>query len=109
MRKSIIAAGATTAAVVVAMTGLAGPAAAAEDQWVMPTTRGEILQTAINDVRAAAGGAELDLRFVPRHVNQEVYNYSNWAVCASSPSAGKNISQKTKRVIFSLRRLNEKC
>lgn len=108
MRKSIIAAGATTAAVVVAMTGFAGPAAAA-DQWVMPTTRGEVLQTAINDVRAAAGGAELDIRFVPRHVNQEVYNYSNWAVCGSSPSAGKNISQKTKRVVFSLRRLNEKC
>ena len=108
MRKSIIAAGATTAAVVVAMTGLAGPAAAA-DQWVMPTTKGEILQTAINDVHAATGGAELNIQFVPRHVNQEVYNYSNWAVCATSPSAGKNISQKSKRVIFSLRRLNEKC
>lgn len=90
------------------MTGFAVPAAAAED-WVMPTTRGEVLQTAINDVRAAAGGAELDLRFVPRHVNQEVYNYSNWAVCATNPGVGKNISKKTKRVVFSLRRLNEKC
>ena len=108
MRNSIIAAGATTAAVVVAMTGFAGPAAAAEDQWVMPTTRGEILQTAINDVRAAAGNADLDIRFRP-NVNQVVFNYSNWAVCWSSPNSGKEISQKTKRVYFGLRRLNEKC
>ena len=108
MRKSIIAAGATTAVVVVAMTGLAGSAAAAE-KWTMPDVRGEILQSAINDVQSVTGDVELDLRFAPRSVNQEVYNYSNWAVCATSPSRGSEISQKTKRVYFSLRRLNEKC
>ncbi|RZT18912.1 hypothetical protein EV589_3174 [Mycobacterium sp. BK558] len=96
------------AAVVVAMTGLAGPAAAAE-KWVMPSVGGEILETAINDVRAVTGDVELDLRFVPRHVNQVVYNYTNWAVCTTSPRPGSEISQKSKRVIFSLRRLNEKC
>lgn len=108
MRKGIIAAGATTAAVVVAMTGFAGPAAAA-DKWVMPDVRGEVLESAIKDVRSVTGDVELDLRFVPRHVNQDVYNYSNWAVCVTSPNRGSQISQKTKRVIFSLRRLNEKC
>ena len=107
MRKCIIAAGATTAAVVVAMTGLAGPAAAA-DKWTMPDVRGEILESAIKDVQSATGEVELDLRFQP-NVNQVVYNYTNWAVCATSPSRGREISQKTKRVIFALRRLNEKC
>ncbi|MEH3138894.1 MAG: hypothetical protein PGN37_01690 [Mycobacterium kyogaense] len=107
MRKSVIAAGATTAAVVVAMTGLAGPASAA-DQWVMPDVRGEILESAIKDVRSVTGDAELDLRFQPS-VNQVVYNYSNWAVCATSPRRDAQISQKSKRVIFAIRRLNEKC
>lgn len=96
------------AAVVVAMTGLAGPAAAA-DKWEMPDVKGEVLATALQDIRSVTGDAELDLRLVPRHVNQVVYNYTNWAVCYSSPGAGKEISQKSKRVVLSLRRLNEKC
>lgn len=96
------------AAVVVMMTGLAAPASAAE-KWTMPDVRGEVLETAIKDVRSVTGDVELDLRFVPRNVNQDVYNLTNWAVCATSPSRGSEISQKTKRVIFSLRRLNEKC
>lgn len=96
------------ATVVVAMTGLAGPASAA-DKWIMPDVRGEVLQTAVNDVQSVVGDVELDMRFVPRNVNQVVYNLTNWAVCATSPSRGSQISQKTKRVIFSLRRLNEDC
>ena len=96
------------ATVVVAMTGLASPASAA-DKWIMPDVRGEVLETAVKDVRAVTGDVELDLRFVPRHVNQEVYNLTNWAVCSTSPSRTREISQKTRRVIFSLRRLNEKC
>ncbi|MCG7592788.1 hypothetical protein [Mycobacterium sp. PSTR-4-N] len=107
MRKCIIAAGSTAAAVVVTMTGLAGPATAA-DQWIMPDVRGEILENAINDVRAVTGDAELDMRFQPK-VNQVVYNYSNWAVCWTAPKRESQISQKTKRVYFGLRRLNEKC
>ena len=108
MRKYVGAAGATVAAVVVAMTGLAGPAAAA-DKWTMPDVRGETLDKAIKDVRGVTGDVELDLRFVPRSVNQEVKNFTNWAVCATSPSSAREISQTSKRVIFSLRRLNEKC
>lgn len=96
------------AAVVVAMTGFAGPAAAA-DQWEMPDVRGEILQTAVNDVRSATGGADLVLRYIPRHVNQDVLNLTNWAVCGTNPAAGNPISQKTKRVLFSVRRPNEPC
>jgi hypothetical protein len=108
MRKYVGAAGATVAAVVVAMTGLAGPASA-QDVWEMPDVRGETLDKAIKDVRGVTGDVELDLRYVPRHVNQEVTNLTNWAVCGTSPAASREISQKTKRVYFSLRRLNEKC
>ncbi|WP_163726189.1 hypothetical protein [Mycolicibacterium psychrotolerans] len=107
MRKQMVAA-AMASAMVVASVGLAGPAAA-QDEWVMPDVRGEVLETAIKDVRSVTGDVELDLRFVPRNVNQVVYNYTNWAVCATSPSRERVISQKTKRVIFSLRRLNEDC
>ena len=107
MRKQMVAA-AMASAMVVASVGLAGPAGAAE-KWTMPDVRGEVLETAIRDVQAVTGDVELDLRFVPRNVNQVVYNYTNWAVCSTSPSRGSEISQKTKRVIFSLRRLNEKC
>lgn len=107
MRKQMVAA-AMASAMVVASVGLAGPAAAA-DEWLMPDVQGEILQTAVNDVRAVTGDVELDLRFVTRNVNQNVYNLTNWAVCRTSPAIGNPISQKTKRVIFSVRRPNEKC
>lgn len=106
MRKQMVAAAMASAAVV-ASVGLAGPAAA-QDEWVMPDVRGEILETAINDVRSVTGDAELDIRFQPS-TNQVVYNYTNWAVCATSPRRGNEISQKTRRVIFALRRLNENC
>ncbi|KGI67292.1 hypothetical protein MJO55_07170 [Mycolicibacterium rufum] len=106
MRKQMAAAAMASTAVV-ASVGLAGPAAA-QDEWIMPDVRGEILETAINDVRAVTGDVELDIRLQP-NVNQVVYNYSNWAVCATSPRPDREISQKTKRVIFALRRLNEKC
>ncbi len=106
MRKQMVAA-MMASAMTLASVGLAGPAAA-QDEWVMPDVKGEILETAINDVKSVTGDVDLDLRFQP-NVNQVVYNYTNWAVCGTYPKADKDISQKTKRVIFSLRRLNEKC
>ncbi|KMO83354.1 hypothetical protein BST22_20140 [Mycolicibacterium chubuense] len=109
MRKHMVAAVATTSAFLAAMTGLAGPAAAADDEWVMPDVRGEVLDAAVSDVQSVVGDVELDLRFVPRDYNQQVYNLTNWAVCATSPRPEGEISQETKRVIFSLRRLNEEC
>lgn len=108
MRKSIIAAGATTAAVVVAMTGLAGPASAA-DQWEMPDVRTEILQSAVDQVSAASAGTKVKFRYNPRHVNQDVYNLTNWAVCFTSPKQGAEVPQTQKYVYFFVRRLNEKC
>lgn len=106
MRKSSLAA--AVAAVIMIMTQLAAPAVA-QDSWEMPDVRGEVLANAVEGVRDATGDVELDLRFLPRNVNQEVLNLSNWAVCATSPARGAEISQKTRRVLFSVRRLNESC
>ena len=75
----------------------------------MPDVRGEVLANAVKDVQAVTGDVELDLRFLPRSVNQEVLNLTNWAVCATSPTRGADISQKSRRVLFSVRRLNESC
>lgn len=108
MRKRILLALATAPALLVPSVGVAGSATAAEG-WVMPNLRGEVLQTAISDIHGITGDAELNMRYIPTHVNQNVYNFTNWAVCAQTPSPGKEISQKTKRVVLYVRRLNEKC
>lgn len=100
-------AGAAALAVFAAI-GSAGQAAAA-DQWIMPTTKGLILQRAVDAVHDVTGDAPVKFYYVPRHVNQDVINLTNWTVCSSSPGAGKVISQKSKKVTFSVRRPNEKC
>ena len=74
----------------------------------MPNVKGEVLQTALNDIRAVTGDVELNINLIP-DVNQEVLNMTNWKVCAFSPRAGNEISQKTKRVNLALKRLNDKC
>ncbi|KMO71135.1 hypothetical protein [Mycolicibacterium chlorophenolicum] len=84
--------------------------AASTGTWTMPDVKGSILQTAVDDVRSAAGDAPIQFQFVPRHVNQVVYNLTNWAVCYTSPNADRDVSSaKKQKVILSLRRLNEKC
>ncbi|MCG7580095.1 hypothetical protein [Mycolicibacterium sp. OfavD-34-C] len=90
--------------------GVAAPAAAAQEgnsgPWEMPNVRGEILQRAIKSVQDVAGDVELDLRILNRLNAQEVINYTNWEVCAHGPSAGSEISKKTKRVNLYVRRPN---
>lgn len=108
MRKNAAAVGATIAASAIMLTGLAAPAAA-QEQWLMPDVRGEVLQSALNDVHGVTGDAELNITYFTVNVRQDVYNLTNWAVCATSPVRGKEISQKTKKVVFAVRRLNEKC
>lgn len=80
------------------------PVPAAKAALVMPELRTMVLQRAVRTLHAATGNADLDLRFVNRKDVREVINQQNWEVCAQNPSAGKTISQKTKRVILYVKR-----
>lgn len=79
-----------------------------EAAWVMPEVNGLVLQQAIKAVSAVTSPVEIDFQISDEKNNQKVLNTTNWAVCAQSPSPGKNISQKTKTVYFFVKRLNEK-
>ena len=106
MQKQILVA-VSTMAVVAGAVGFAAPAAAVEDvvpganpaPWVMPEVRSMLLDHAVDAVLGVTGPAELDLRLISAG-NQNVFNFTNWDVCRQSPSAGKEISQKTKRAIL---------
>ena len=111
MQKQIVAT-VSTMAVLVATVGFAGPVAAAVDDvaqepnpapWLMPNVRGMLLDHAIDAVFSVTGPAELDLVTVAAG-NQNVFNLTNWDVCRQSPSAGREISQKTMRVILQVSR-----
>ncbi|AFM16093.1 hypothetical protein Mycch_1286 [Mycolicibacterium chubuense NBB4] len=117
MRRNFVVAAACIA-FALAATGQAAPAGAddtgptGQQKWEMPDTRKLILQSALDQVRSAAGPAQLAIHYSPRHVNQVVYNLSNWAVCYTSPEPEKLVTPKPKKkqdVYFSIRRLNEKC
>lgn len=110
MRKQFVATLAAMMAASAGMMGFAAPAAAAQDgnpgPWEMPDVRYEILQRAIDAVDAATDDAELEFDIRNRLSPQEVINYTNWEVCYTSPSAGSDISPKTKKVILLVRRPN---
>lgn len=108
MRLRILAAFSMTLGILAAMIGFAGPVSAAPASWVMPNVRGMVLSQAVKAVREVTGGAELSFNFRDPRNGQDVINQTNWAVCAQSPSAGKSISQKTKRVNFYVKRFNQK-
>ena len=109
MRKQLKMALATALAGV-GMVGVAAPAAAAQEgnpgPWEMPDVRYELLQRAIDSVVAATDGADVQFDIRNRLSPNEVINYTNWEVCYTSPTAGSNISQKTKKVILLVRRPN---
>lgn len=75
----------------------------------MPDVRSEKLSRAIDSVLSVTGDVDLDLRIQNRVSAQEVINYTNWEVCAQSPRGGSEISKKTKRVIFAVRRPNTRA
>lgn len=117
MRKQIITAVSVAFAVVAATIGAAAPAVGAPvaplpeaptTAWVMPDVRNLVLQQAVNAVREVTGPAELDLRLIDRRNGQDVLNLTNWQVCSQSPGAGREISQKTKRVILYVKRFNQR-
>jgi hypothetical protein len=107
MSRRVIASAVMVPAMLAGAVVQAGSAGAA-DEWIMPDVRGEVLAAAIDDVREATGGADVKFTLRPS-TNQEVYNYSNWAVCVTAPRRESEISQKSKSVVLVLRRLNEKC
>lgn len=116
MTKRAIAAIATAVALTGTTLGVAAPVAAAQEPsganegpWEMPNVRGELLSRAIDSVLDVTGDVDLDLRILNRVDTQEVINYTNWEVCAQSPRAGSEISQKTMRVIFAVRRPNTRA
>lgn len=108
MRLRILAALSMALGIFAATTGLAGPATAAPAVWTMPDVKDMVLSAAVKAVEQATGGADLDLRLVDNRNVQEVINKANWSTCAQNPPAGKEISQKTKRVILYVKRFNQK-
>ena len=97
-----------TLAIIAATIGFAGPVSAAPADWVMPNVKDMVLKQALKAVHEVTGAAELNLRLFDMRNSQEVLNETNWVVCAQSPAAGKEISQKTKRVALYLRRFNQR-
>lgn len=74
---------------------------------VMPNVRNMVLSQAVKSVRDVTGSAEIDLRTIDLKNGQDVINQSNWAVCSQSPGPGRQISQKTMRVVLYVKRFNQ--
>lgn len=106
MRFRILAAFSMTVGILAATIGFAGPVAAAPS-WVMPDVRGAVLSQAVKAVEGVTGGAELDLRLIDGRNGQEVINQTNWMACAQYPGPGREISQRTKRILLYVKRFNQ--
>ncbi|WP_370332364.1 PASTA domain-containing protein [Mycolicibacterium hippocampi] len=76
-------------------------------EWEMPNVRNMVLQQALKSLDEATNSAELNLLLIDSRNGQQVINQTNWLVCAQSPSAGGNISQRTKRVNLYVKRFNQ--
>lgn len=117
VRKQMFGAMAISCAMFAPTVGFAAPAMAAPvvaapqaptEVWVMPNVRNMVLSQAVKSVRDVTGTAEIDLRMIDLRNGQDVINQSNWAVCSQSPGAGRQISQRTMRVILYVKRFNQR-
>jgi hypothetical protein len=76
--------------------------------WEMPDVRDSMLSNALDATVEAAGGSEdaVKFSFGASGPAQDVYNYTNWRVCAQSPAPGKavKITSKAASVYFRLAR-----
>ncbi|MCH9736477.1 MAG: PASTA domain-containing protein [Actinomycetia bacterium] len=97
-----------TLAVLAATIGFTGPASAAPVSWVMPDVRQMVLRAAVKTVQESTGVSGLQFRYIDRRNGQDVHNEANWVVCYQSPTVGKKISQKSKRVNLYVKRFNQK-
>lgn len=100
--------------VVAAVAGLTAPVATAQDAetWTMPALAREVLQDAVDAVTEAAGADNVKFNVYDRDFNQVVYNYTNWIVCAQSPSADSAVKinpEKPKTVTLALARPSAGC
>ncbi|KUI33484.1 PASTA domain-containing protein [Mycobacterium sp. GA-2829] len=77
----------------------APPAMAAPSTWTMPDIRKMNLAAAQKAFEAATEGSGLTLTPVNRSGPGEVINYSNWTVCAQSPSAGSTLRAKSRPAV----------
>lgn len=78
---------------------LSAPPAMAAPSWTMPSIKGMNLAAAAKAFEAATEGSGLVLTPVNRSGPGEVINYTNWTVCAQSPSAGKTLSKKSRPAV----------
>lgn len=94
--------------------GMTAPVAAAQDAetWEMPGVKEELLQDAVDSVIAAAGEGNVKFNLYDIAMNQVVYNYTNWVVCAQSPTAEKEVAinpGKPQTVTLALNRRATGC
>lgn len=108
MRLRILASFSMALGIFAGTIGFAGPTTAAPAAWVMPNVRNMVLQQAVKAIREVTGPAELDLRVLDKRNGQQVMNQTNWEVCAQGPSAGNEISQKSRRIVLYVKRFNQK-
>lgn len=93
--------------------GVTAPVAGAQDEatWEMPGLKEELLQDAVDSVIATAGEQNIRFRIYSLDMNQVIYNYTNWIVCAQAPAAEKSveITPKPQQVTFAVKRPAAGC
>lgn len=103
-----------TAAIAIASTGFAVPAAAdtsptaTATTWEMPDVRKMVLAKAFDDLRAAAP-AGVKIKTIDQNGNRDQLNLTNWIVCWVWPKQGTEVPMKSKAVSLGVSRPNEKC
>ncbi|MDA2894689.1 hypothetical protein PDG61_27520 [Mycolicibacterium sp. BiH015] len=94
--------------------GMTAPVAAAQEgeTWEMPAVKEELLQDAVDSIISAAGEENVKLAPYDSELNQVIYNYTNWIVCAQSPAAEKEVTinpAKPQAVYLALKRPAAGC
>ncbi|MFB1295275.1 hypothetical protein ACAG24_007165 [Mycobacterium sp. pW049] len=94
--------------------GITSPVAAAQEgeTWEMPALKEELLQDAVDSVISTAGEENIRFNLYDRDMNQVIYNYTNWIVCAQYPAAAKEVTvnpEKRQTVTLALSRPAAGC
>ncbi|MEW5811293.1 MAG: hypothetical protein AB1925_17780 [Actinomycetota bacterium] len=106
-----------TCALLPVSVGFAAPASADEppsvaiSTWDMPDVSKEVVQRAVDDIRAAAGSVQLKFAFNDTKGNRDVTNLTNWSVCWQYPEADASVRSKADKVTtitLGVKRLNDK-
>lgn len=81
---------------------------AAVATWEMPALTGEILESAMAEVRSAANRPELEIETIDYVGNLKQLNLTNWVVCDQYPKPGREVAESTKKVYFYVKRPSKK-